>query len=365
MLRWKGHFPRMKKENRSRAWSDVILTFDIETTSLFEFSDGWRCWRPRVSQEEYSVIRKAAVPYIWQMGIETNEGFVAMYGRDFYEFGDVLEKLARKKKKHIIWVHNLGWEMAFLMDIFIDRKWTIEKVLARSPRHPIKFFIKELQIEFRCSYLLTGLPLSKAAKEYAKTARKLENGLKYTVPRSPLTKLTETELKYCEMDVIALCEIIEHYRELYRNLYRVPYTLTGELRKELKARLPYGEKLWIARHTPKLPVFMLLNAAFAGGIARANYYHAGEILQDIYSFDMASSYPTVLCAYKYPVNSWFYVDSETAECLDKEEFGVLFHVKLYGLRSVTFNRYIMRSKALNTLNIETTSYDNGRIISAA
>lgn len=363
MKKWRGAIPRYgKKENRKKKNPDRIFTFDIETTSLFHYPDGWKCFRPKLSPDAYTELSKAAVPYIWMFGFETADGFTVRYGREFSQVREVLEKLHKKNRKTVIWVHNLGYEMQFLMDLIIDAGWTISGVLARSARHPIKFFIEELNIEFRCSYMLTGLSLARSAAEYAHTSRKLVNGLKYTVPRSPLTNLTKTELEYCRLDVVALGEVIQYYREKYGNLYRIPYTLTGELRKEIKARLPFHEKLWIARHTPKLKMFVLLSSAFQGGVSRANYFFSGKIIHDVSSGDIASSYPTVLCAYKYPVNTWSYVDSDTAELLDPEKWGVLFHVKLYGVKSKRMNRYLMWSKYISRCPAVDATLDNGRII---
>lgn len=358
--KWDGKALKLKKEIKHAKTSDTIITFDIETTSLFHFKDGWRCFRPKLPPEAYTGMDKAAVPYIWMLGYETKDGFKSVYGREFSEFGKMLQSLSNPHHKRRIYVFNLSFEFQFLLDLIIDNGWTIDKMLSRSVRKPISFLIPELNIEFRCAYMLTNLSLKKAAEQYS-PVKKLAGDLIYTVPRSPLTPLDAQEMAYCENDVISLCHIIDHYRRKYGKLKSIPYTATGEVRKELRTYMDQKDIFRIAKYTPDPELYLAENAAFQGGITHSSYIHANRVLYDIYSGDMASAYPTAICAEKFPMSKWLHVPPTVRGVTDREHWAVIYHVKWYGVESKLMNHYILGSKVKKW---DLPFFDNGRLISA-
>ena len=109
--------------------------------------------------------------------------------------------------------------------------------------------IKELNIEIRCSYMLTNLSLEKAAEEYT-DVKKLTGALDYNQARSPLTKLTELELSYCKMDIVTLYNIVKHYRDIYKWLHRIPLTSTGIIRKSFRDKMGF---FYIKKHQALVP----------------------------------------------------------------------------------------------------------------
>lgn len=360
MIRYGGPLPVLAQEKKNAKISNCIITLDIETTSLFHYDDGWRCFRPSLPPEYYQGREKAAVPYIWMMGFEKRGGgYTAIYGREFMEIAEVLKKLSKKKRKYIIWIHNASYEFQFLRDIFDAEGWTVEKMLARSTRKPICWYVPEINIEFRCSYMLTNLPLARAAEQYA-SSRKHSGDLIYTVPRSPLTELTDQEMGYCEADVIVLCEIIERYRRIYGTVKKIPYTQTGEVRRELKTYMTHSDLLRIANKTPETYVYLLLMKAFQGGITHACYLYAGKIINNIRSGDMASAYPAAILSEKFPMSRWIRVPPDVALDSPHKVWAVLYHVRLYDFDCKIFNRYILGSKALSAKGLK---MDNGRVIS--
>lgn len=360
MIEYNGTIPLLPKDPKHSKTSNNIITLDIETTSLFEYDDGWRCFRPKLPPAYYAGRRKAAVPYIWMMGFETrNDGIIAIYGRDFFQLGEVFRKLSQPHRKHFVYIHNLSWEMQFLRDVFEREGWTVEKMLSRAARKPISFYVPEINFEFRCSYMLTGLSLERAAEQYAEHTKKTGD-LIYTVPRSPLTKLSEKEIGYCEADVITLVEIMQHYRKEYGSLKKIPYTLTGEVRKELRQYVRHGDIMRTAKHTPELYVYMLLMKAFQGGITHACYLYADKLLHNITSGDMASAYPACMVSEKFPLSYWHKVPADIALAKDPDRWAILYHVRLLRFESRLFNRYMLGSKALHAKGLK---MDNGRVIS--
>jgi hypothetical protein len=342
------------KKNK-RLYSDDIYTFDIETTSMFRINDEWQ---PFIYDDsmDYDTIDKAGVPYIWMFGINDK----TYYGREFYDFMDMLKLISNPIYTKIIWVHNLSFEMSWLEDILKD--YTIEEVVARANRKPIQFYIKELNILFRCSYMLTNLSLENSAKEYTKVAKRTGD-LDYNVLRSPLTELTETELGYCEYDIITLREVIKHFRGLYKSVCRIPLTSTSRVRDALRKAVDvwYIKKMQSLIPSPEM--YLRLWYAFAGGYTHANVLRASKVIRGlIKSKDLASSYPTVMVTEKYPSQQFRMCKaSEFLEGKKRESYAYLLRVKFTGVRSKFYNHYLQFEKVKN--NVINPCTDNGRIVS--
>ena len=351
--------------------SNTIYTLDIEVTSLFHYADGWDVFRPDLPPSGYEGIERAGVPYIWMFGIEADGKCNVYYGREFKDLKKVLRQISDKKRHKIIWVHNLSYETQFLLDLISG--YTIEKLCARQTRKPIRYCIKELNIEFRCSFLLTNLSLEKAAKRYT-TVEKASGELNYNVLRHSKSELTQEEMHYCEMDIRTLQAIIEHFRDDpvdgYGTLDKIPLTATGEVRRELRERvdMPY---IWaVQKQTAgSVHIQQLLMRAFMGGITHTSYLHAGRILHDYLSIDITSDYPSALCAFRYPAGGWCEITPEKANRMSRERWAVLYHVRLHNVECKYINTYILASKCVNYYEIlhppagANVTMDNGRVLS--
>ena len=103
-----------------RGYDQTIYTFDIETSAgyIFPGSDIAEPFDYGKSPEEYQKAVKVGLCYEWQFGIN-NQYY---YGRDLRDFLQVLKILDALPGKKIIWVHNLGFEQAFLMNLFQPSK---------------------------------------------------------------------------------------------------------------------------------------------------------------------------------------------------------------------------------------------------
>lgn len=344
-----------KQPRQKRTMSDTIYSFDIETTSLFNYGDRWDVFDYSKPKEFYLDMDKIAIPYIWQFGVEDT----VYYGRDFMDFEKVLLKISDPHITKIIWVHNLSYEFGFLPNIL--RKYTIENMCARSVRKPISFYVKELNIMFRCSYMLTNLSLEKASEEY--TNIKKLHSLDYDAKvRTPKSKLTRQELKYCEYDIKCLYEIIKHFKNKYTHVGKIPLTATSEVRKALLKHVDYYylKKQWDLVPTPNM--YLRFMACFQGGYTHANMLNVGRIIEHVKSYDISSSYPTVMCLEKFPCSKFIYIDLDDYNELkkDSDKYAFMFHVKLKGVKSKYYNNYIAYSRC-ESCKTDTMVYDNGRI----
>ena len=343
------------KKNK-KFYSNTIYTFDIETTSMFDFGDGWETARYD-DDIDYKQVPRACVPYIWMFGINDK----TYYGREFYDFERMLLLISDPLYVKVVWVQNLAYEFGFLPDIL--EHYTIEGMVARDKRKPIQFFVKELNILFRCSYMLTNMSLENAAKEYTSVEKKTGD-LDYNKGlRSPLTELTAEELGYCEYDIICLREIVKHYIEEYGGVAKIPLTSTSTVRYAIKKVIDFA---YIRRQqslVPPVEMYLRFWWAFAGGYTHANILNSSRIIRgNIYSKDIAISYPTVMVTEKFPCQPFRKATpTEFLSGKKRDKYCYLLKVRFEGLESMYYNHYLQYEKVKVTVVNPVT--DNGRIVS--
>lgn len=346
--------PTKQKTHKEKEviYNDTIITFDIEVTSGWILNGKVIPFDKSKNKKFYEPLEKTSLCYIWQASIED----VVYYDRYLETFVDFLEEVEEKfDGKKIIWVHNLSYEFQFLLNLF-----EFTKIFARTP-HKVIYAEKD-NFTFRCSYFLTRLSLEKWAIDKKLPVKKLDGDLNYLKIRTPLTQLTEDELNYCEHDCLVVYHGIKQYLDRYKHLNKIPLTQTGEVRKEVK-KILHGNYKHFKKCTELLPSnayeYARLKECFAGGWTHANYTYSGKILRNVTSKDIASSYPTVMIAYKYPYSKWQKVKS--INDFNNSDYSMILDVTLKGIISKYENNYISYNKCYYTKNV---AKDNGRIIKA-
>lgn len=337
---------------------DDIITFDIETTSAWLYPDGtMTAYVPYQDDKFWKQMTPVSIPYIWQCSVNDT----VYYGRYFDTFLNLLDDLPEGNIK--IWVHNLSFEFEFLQNIL-----TFNKVFGRTPHSPMYARCEEYpDIQFQCSYVLSNLSLEKWGESLG--LPKMVGDLDYLKIRTPLTKLTKKEMKYCERDCEVVYTGIKDLLRTYTNQWDIPMTSTGKIRRVIKTMLTDDPDYvkWIKKLVPRNPEqYRKLIIAFAGGYTHTNYIHAGDVI-DIEDYkhighaDFASSYPACICMYKYPSTPWVHCGIlKVPSDEDMERNAYLMHVTFKNIRSTNFNTYIQSSKC----NVKNAKYDNGRIRSA-
>lgn len=345
---WEGNNGSCKYHKKY--FSDTIYTLDIEVSSLFKINDKWQ---PFIYDDsiDYTQIEHAACPYIWMFGVEGH----VIYGREFLELGDVFRWMADPFTAKVIYIFNMSYEMGFLLDVLGE--YHIEHMVARDIRKPIEFYVKELNIYFRCAYMLTNMSLEVAAKEYTDLEKKSGTDYDYNVARSPLTVLDQEHLEYCEYDILTLWQIIAHFREQYGHTIKIPLTSTSIVRRALKDVVDfyYIRKQWGLVPEPRM--FMREIAIFSGGYCHTNLIHSGKIMERVKSKDEASKYPGVMSMEKYP-RTRFLKCSPSDYRYQKDTHAFFFYVKFDNVRSKFYNHYMQKSKAIH---LQGDVLDNGRI----
>lgn len=341
-----------KRTKRSVLTSDVIYSFDIEVSNMFYINNEWRTFDKSISKDDYRKINKCSLPYIWQFGINDD----VYYGRDFMEFEEVLKTISDLAIHKIIWVHNLSYEFQFLLNIFIG-KYTIENMCCRDVRKPICFSVKELNIEFRCTYMLTNMSLKYAALEFT-DVEKLDT-LNYDDKiRTPLTKLTDDEKRYCEYDIICVYKIVKHFKEQYKHLCLIPLTSTGIVRTEFKKQVDYFYIRKMQDLVPDMNTYLRLWACFSGGYTHTNIINSNRVFKNVKSKDIASSYPYTMCCEKLPSKP--FIKCPNSKFNTNKNLGYIALVRFYGLKHKMYNHYMQVSKCIDGVDIVN---DNGRVCS--
>ena len=332
-----------------------ILTFDIEVTSAWIDENGDIIgYRKNEPSEYWNSLTHLSLCYIWQFSFNDT----VYYGRELRDFEKVLADLP-DDVNIIIWVHNLSYEMHFLNNFL---KW--KSMFAKTPHKPMKCVPEKYpNIEFRCSYMLTRLSLESWGKQIG--WHKDTGYLDYEKIRTPLTPLTDEEMKYCEDDCLVVYHGIETYRKRYGNIRDIPLTQTGTVRRVVKDKLMSNRDYvkYIKRLIPHdAEEYRMLMDVFAGGYTHANRFYSGRPIYDyIEHYDFASSYPSVMVCEKYPSTVWLYGYNKTLPTDEEmDDTAFIMRLRFTDLQCVTFNTYIQASKC----DGKNFAYDNGRIVTA-
>ncbi|MCQ2966745.1 MAG: hypothetical protein MJ250_08455 [Alphaproteobacteria bacterium] len=326
------------------------LAFDIETTSTY------------VNGEKFSFM------YCWALNIDDTE---IVRGRTWEEFQDIIKSWENYNFNIIIYVHNLPYEFQFLRKLF-----NITDVFATDIRKVLKCKISK-NVILKDSLILSGMKLETLAKNLTKPMKKKVGDLDYTLVRTPLTPMTETEWGYVDEDVNIVVEYIREQIEIYDNITKIPLTNTGRVRNYLKELCLYGGKKAhkrlsnYAREYKRLmsiltldtEEFRLLREAFQGGFTHANYNYTNEVVSDVYSDDLTSSYPTVIVSEQFPMTKGQRFNQKTLqEILEiNKHYLTVFTVRMTNVLSrIEFENYFSVSKVKGTNIVE----NNGRVYSA-
>lgn len=326
------------------------LAFDIETTSTY------------INGEKFAFM------YCWALNIDDKE---VIRGRTWEEFQNIIKSWEKYNFNIVIYVHNLPYEFQFLRKLF-----DITEVFATDIRKVLKCKISK-NVILKDSLILSGMKLETLAKNLTKPMQKKVGDLDYTLVRTHLTPMSDREWGYVEEDVNIVVEYIREQIELYGDITKIPLTNTGRVRNYLKEMCLYGGKKGHRRLsnqakaykklmsilTLEVDEFRLLRNAFQGGFTHANYNYTNEIIDDVYSDDLTSSYPTVILSERFPMSKGKYFEQKTLQEIQEinKNFLTVFTVRMTNVLSkIEFENYFSVSKVKGTNIVE----NNGRVYSA-
>lgn len=340
------------RDNKKIEYYNLPAGFDIEVTSFY--------------QGECLSENKRALMYIWQFGIER----YVTCGRTWEEFISFIKVLKiamglSANLRLIVYVHNLPYEFQFLRKRL---KW--ENVFILDERKPVYARTKD-GIEFRCSLKLAGgKSLANVARDLTKyKVQKMEGYLDYNQLRTPLTPLTEKEIKYCEYDIRVILSYIQEKIEQDGDITKIPLTNTGYVRqycrKECYSRWKSYRKI-MDNLTIEPSEYSQLKRAFQGGFTHANANYVNHILEKVGSHDFGSSYPAVMVTEKFPMSKGKLMEGGIDEATFKRlllSHCCLFDIEFFDLEPIRYHEHpISRYKCWIC---ENAIIDNGRVVMAS
>ena len=340
-------------KNKKVEYFDLIVTFDIETTSYRENGE------------------KRALMYEWSLCFEGK----VIIGRTWEEAEQAFTELSEllglsPSRRVVVWVHNLSYEFQF-----IRRRFAWEEVFSVDERKPA-YAVTTSGLEFRCSYILSGYSLAALGKQLTKHSLSKKTGdLDYLKPRHALTPLTHEEVGYCKADVELVAAYVAERLEEEGHVDNIPLTKTGYVRrycrslcigtnrkKRTKANWEYVKLM--KRLTLEVPEYLQLKDAFQGGFTHANAWFSGETLHDVSSYDFTSSDPSVMIAELFPMGKGETLENVSRETFEEsiEYYCCMFDIQFTNIRSkIDFEHYLSTSHCPYLVNPIT---DNGRVVSA-
>ena len=289
---------RRRSQNKHKIL-DVYSAFDIETSTVW-------------MNEDHSLYDVHSFMYVWQFQIED----YTVKGRTWPEFfiwldtlRTAIEQIKEEKKLSVnpllvVWVHNLAYEFQWLSGLY---PFTNDEVFFRDVRKPIYCRMFET-FELRCSYIQSNMSLSALCKQTGVKQKLSGQKFDYDKIRFPWTPLSEFEEEYTTVDVESLVKAMK-YRVSRGgdNLQTVPLTSTGYVRRECKEALK-DYFLDLRELKPAEKEYRLLRKAFRGGNTHANRYYVDKIIDNVYSYDISSSYPTQQLTQLFPIKPFKWLD---------------------------------------------------------
>ena len=323
---------------------DVTCTFDIETTNSDE--DGFA----------YS--------------FQTCIGGLVVVPRYFEDWAELIEMLCDKwrvteKRKLIIYVHNLGYEFTYIIQL-LTLRWGDCKALYTKSRKPLTLEFSN-GIEFRDSLKLFQKSLARATEGCKH--EKLKGDLDYTVYRTPDTPLDDKEFAYCVNDVLGLYEAIERMKKEHGfNAATLPLSNTALVKQEVNKTVnkdkgfdPIRKALTLSKSQTYLAY-----KAMAGGDTHGARWKAGYTFTNCNSYDFKSAHPSQQLLWKFPSGQPIDLPENTPEedmnAIIDNGMGWVGQVAVSGLhiKDECPDPCISVSKCINTEVI--TDSDNGRVL---
>ena len=103
-------------------------------------------------------------------------------------------------------------------------------------------------------------------------------------------------------------------------------------------------------------------SAYCGGITHGNILYLNQVLENVWSFDFASSYPYIMTCFKLPQTPFRVISDEQYQIYKKNDsHAFLFHVKFTNVKSKYFNHFIPYYKMAAVQEDEKACIDNGRL----
>ena len=268
---------------------------------------------------------------------ETGEIINSIFHRTIEEVVDYFKTLPNDS---IVWVHNLDYELTFLLRELGEAKGIIkynkhgivegiydevvQDVILRDRHSPLSIKLNVLpNITFRDTYAIFNKSVARLGEELK--LPKLEYDYKKT--RLPWDELKELDYKYNERDNIIVAKSLYKYMiDNNLTINDIPLTFTSFVKRKRKEFIiqNYGKKainkFYFDRNEQlqDFNFFELILKTYQGGLTASNINETGKLIdKGIYSIDIKSSYPYQMCSRYFPFYSYKTTVNYTGELADE------------------------------------------------
>lgn len=284
---------------------------DIETSNNHaEKPEDLRCWITSIQlffNGKY---------YLFRYPEELVEWFEKLY-KDLR-----LYPSSKFKKKFIIYIHNASYDLSYLIPYInmLPDFGDPNQGIIEGPNQFLTYIRGSL--EFRCSYLLSGMSLEKWSKEMNIEHKKQVGLYDYDKIIYPDQELTDAEKKYDEYDVLAMKECLDKQMAYHGdNLATIPLTATGYIRRTLRRSCnneKYYRDTYFYDNRLNAELYDYMLKSYAGGMTHNNRFYRDTVIQagEEYDFlgksikvnvighrDFKSHYPTQMTCYDFPLGA--------------------------------------------------------------
>lgn len=211
----------------------------------------------------------------------------------------------------IVWVHNLDYELTFLLR---DTQWSVtenDKTFLRDKNAPLQVIFAELpQITFRDTYAIFNKSVASLGEELG--LPKLDYD--YKKVRLPWDDLEEHDYTYNKRDNEIVAKAI--YKYMVEHKYKVdeiPLTFTSQVRRERKKFITehYGKNALFKFYYDRNKFFQSYDMVmdflrvYQGGLTASIKCETNKLITDentsgVIGVDIKSSYPNQMCTRKFP-----------------------------------------------------------------
>lgn len=354
----RGYKYRTDKDGKKIKYLDVITAFDIETTT------------EDLSETDTTDLQ--AWMYIWQFQLGDLATFIGRTWDEWWALVYLINQHLQRRGEAVrilTYVHKLGHEFQYLSAFW---NFGTDDVFVMKERVPLTALMD--RIELRCSEQLSNYSLAQWCKSLETPHKKIEN-YNYKKIRYPWTELTAEELRYAVTDVICIVECVQKMMEMENDIiYTIPYTLAGYVRRKVRSAMWYWSKEGIQAMQPTYEQYKRLVDAFRGGDWYVNSNFNGVILDDVYSYDISSSYPDVALHDCMPMSEWMELKpnmTAVKEAIESKKAVVMrigfknIHLKPK-YKQIPYIPFVMGTNVKHCLTqpIDAVEDENGRLLSA-
>lgn len=344
-------------------YNDVIIMADTETSKKKPDKYDPTAKTKYVTGENHVVA--------WTISIRAyHHNIVTLYGRKPSKMIETLLRIHENMngRKTVVYFHNFPYDHIFLRKFAYELYGNPVSQLNVKSLYPI--YIEYANgLVFKDSLILAQRKLEKWAADMGVEHQKAVGKWDYDKIRNQDTLLTASELEYIEHDTLAGVECIDKTLEgLGKNIASIPMTATGIPREQTRKRGKRKAHEAFQKIALSLEQYLKFTKIFHGGYTHGNRHYIDTLINwaKVRCYDFASSYPFIMCAFKFPMEKFTPMENCTADFIleNAADYAYAFKFIATNIRLKSDAEpmpALQFSKAEKTVN---AILDNGRILAA-